>query len=387
MPQPKILIVDDDENNRTVLCDVLGGESYTLLEAADGQHALDLALREMPDLILLDILMPGIDGIGVLHKLKEQEKTRLIPVMMVTALNLDSQISVCLDDGAVDYICKPFSSLVVRARVRAILRSRANAAAEKQSAIPQGKVLGFIGAKGGVGTTTVALNVALSLLKNKKTVVVVEMRSYVGTLAAQLGASAALNFAPLLQYANQGDINSRTIGKYLTNHPTGLKLLLAQPDMDDQREISTQQTEEIVKGLAGMFDYVILDIPSNPSKSSKAALRCCQFVTMVVELEATCLATAPILLKTLEAWGVGGTLVGAVLVHHIMDTSSMTVGFVRDRLSCPLIGVIPPAPDICAQALRSGSPLVVSQPDSLWSAALVELANRLVADHVSALVF
>jgi signal transduction histidine kinase len=121
------MIVDDDANSRAVLRDVLGGEPYTLLEAADGQQALELANKELPDLILLDIMMPGIDGIGVLHKLKEQEKTRAIPVIMVTVFRLDSQVSACLDDGAVDHICKPFSSLVVCSRVRAALRSRSQA--------------------------------------------------------------------------------------------------------------------------------------------------------------------------------------------------------------------------------------------------------------------
>ena len=117
MPQPKVLIVDDDPNSRAVLCDALGGKSYTLLEAADGQHALQLANHELPDLILLEIMMPAIDGIRVLHKLKKQTQTRAIPVIMITALSLDSQVSACLDDGAVDHICKPFSSMVVRSRV------------------------------------------------------------------------------------------------------------------------------------------------------------------------------------------------------------------------------------------------------------------------------
>jgi len=153
------LIVDDDANSRAVLCDVLSGEPYILLEAANGQHALELAHNEPPDLILLDIMMPGMDGLGVLHKLKKQEKTRPIPVIMVTALNLDSQVSVCLDGGAVDHIGKPFSSMVVRSRVRAALRSRALAAGDKLLDAMQGEVLGFIGVKGGVGTTTVVVNV------------------------------------------------------------------------------------------------------------------------------------------------------------------------------------------------------------------------------------
>ena len=125
MDRPKVLIVDDDDNNRGVLCDALGGEPYSLLPAVDGQQALDIADKELPDLILLDVLMPGMDGLAALHQLKAQEKTRHIPVIMVTALNMDSQISLCLDAGAIDHIIKPFSGLVVRARVRAALCNRA----------------------------------------------------------------------------------------------------------------------------------------------------------------------------------------------------------------------------------------------------------------------
>jgi DNA-binding response OmpR family regulator len=143
MPRPIVIIVDDDANSRAVLCDVLGGEPYTLLEAANGQDALELANREMPDLILLDVLMPGMDGLGVLHRLKEQEKTRAIPVIMITALSLDAQVSVCLDGGAADHICKPFSGIVVRSRVRAALRSRALAAGYNPPRVKQGKGLGL----------------------------------------------------------------------------------------------------------------------------------------------------------------------------------------------------------------------------------------------------
>jgi DNA-binding response OmpR family regulator len=129
MHQPEVLIVDDDDNNRGVLCDALDGEPYRLLEAAGGQQALDIADKEQPDLILLDVLMPGLDGIATLQKLKADDRTRHIPVIMVTALNLDTQVSMCLDEGAIDYIAKPFSNLVVRARVRAVLQNRRPVAA------------------------------------------------------------------------------------------------------------------------------------------------------------------------------------------------------------------------------------------------------------------
>ena len=385
MNQPAIVIVDDDDNNRSVLCDALGGEAYRLLEAASGQQALDIANKELPDLILLDVLMPGMDGLATLHQLKAQEKTRHIPVIMVTALNMDSQISLCLDGGAIDHIAKPFSGLVVRARVRAALRNRV-AAAGKQAA-HRGKLLGFIGAKGGVGTATMALNVALALVAPERPVTVVEMRPSMGSVAQQLGVVASLNVEPLLDCQNSGDINARTLSSCLTPHPTGLQLLLAPPSFDDQREITAQQAEEILKGLASMAEYVIVDFPCQPTRAVRAGLHCCNFVVLAVELEATCLASAQAVLKGLNSWGVGGNSVGAVLLHHRAGGSLMSLEYARMHLNCRIIGVIPPEPDLSLAAMKAGQPLVLSHPESTAAVALTELATRLMADQVPALAF
>jgi CheY-like chemotaxis protein/MinD-like ATPase involved in chromosome partitioning or flagellar assembly len=385
MDQPTVLIVDDDDNNRSVLCDALGGEPYRLLEAIDGQQALDIADKELPDLILLDVLMPGMDGLATLRTLKGQERTRHIPVIMVTALNMDSQISLCLDGGAIDHIVKPFSGLVVRARVRAALRNRV-AAAEKQGA-NRGKVLGFIGVKGGVGTTTTALNVALALVASERSVAVVEMRPYMGSVAQQLGVTASLNLDPLLACQNLGDINARTVGKCLTHHPTGLQLLLAPPSFNDQQEIAAQQAEEMLKVLSGLAEDVIVDFPCQPTPAVRAGLRCCNFVVLAVELDAMCLASAQAVLKGLGSWGVGGNSVGTVLVYHRAGGSSMTVGYARTHLNCRIIGVIPPEPELSLAALKAGQPLVLYHPKSNAAVALTELATRLTADQVPALVF
>jgi CheY-like chemotaxis protein/MinD-like ATPase involved in chromosome partitioning or flagellar assembly len=384
MDQPTVLIVDDDDGNRELLCDVLGGEPYRLLEAADGQQALDIAEKELPDLILLDVLMPGMGGLGTLHKLKVSGTTRHIPVIMVTALNLDSQISLCLDTGAIDHIVKPFSGLVVRSRVRAALRNHPSASAENQ-ALKRGNVIGFLGAKGGVGTTSTALNVALALVASERSAVVVEMRPCMGTMARQLGVAATLNLDPLLASQSLGDVNARTLSKCLTSHPTGLRLLLAQTGFDDRREIAAQQAEEILRVLSGIAEHVIVDFPCPPTRMLRAGLHCCNFVVLAVELETTCLASAQAMLEGLNAWGIGGDSVGAVLLDHRAGGSAMTVGHARAHLNCRVIGAIPPEPDLSSAELTSGQPVMLSHPESAAAVALTELATGLMADQVPAL--
>jgi pilus assembly protein CpaE len=387
MHQPKILIVDDDENNRTVLSDALEGEHYTLLEAINGNDALKVVERENPDLILLDVLMAGMDGITTLRKLKEQDETRHIPVIMITVLNLETQVSICLDEGAIDHIPKPFSNIVVRARVRAALRAHSSDSGRSLHCEPRGKVLGFIGAKGGVGTTTVAVNVALALVKQEHSVVLAELSSYPGTVASQLGVDPAINLGPLLECKDPEEINRLMLGKCLTKYKTGLRLLLAPHNMEELKDIAAEQSENIVQELAGMADYTLVDLPFHPSAATKTALQHCNFVVLVLEPEASCLTGAQSMLHRLQSWGIAGSSVGAVVVKHAPVTTSMNLKQFRSSLNCKIIGMVPPDPDLCMVALNTGSPGVISQPESNFAVALSELAARLAADQVAALVF
>ena len=117
----KILIVDDERINITVLVDLLRVD-YDIVVAKNGEHALRRARSETgPDLILLDIMMPGMDGYEVCRQLKAGKETAHIPVIFITAMEADSEETRGLDLGAVDYITKPISPPIVRARVRAHL--------------------------------------------------------------------------------------------------------------------------------------------------------------------------------------------------------------------------------------------------------------------------
>ena len=115
--QPQILVVDDEASNLQLLRHILQ-DHYRLLFAKDGPRALELARTEQPQLILLDVMMPGMTGYETCSKLKEDPLTASIPVIFVTALNDTSDEVVGFDAGAVDYITKPVSPPIVRARVR-----------------------------------------------------------------------------------------------------------------------------------------------------------------------------------------------------------------------------------------------------------------------------
>jgi putative two-component system response regulator len=120
--RPRILVVDDAEPNRDLLMRLLTKDGYEICTAKDGNEALHRIAHERVDLVVLDVMMPGVNGFEVCREVKRQSSTRLIPVVLITALqDSDSKVR-GIDAGADDFITKPFHIHELRARVRSLLR-------------------------------------------------------------------------------------------------------------------------------------------------------------------------------------------------------------------------------------------------------------------------
>ncbi len=128
----RILVVDDSAENRDMLSRRLGREGYDSVSAADGREALDRIAEEDFDLVLLDVLMPEVDGYQVLEQLKNDPATRDIPVIMISALDDMTSIVRCIERGAEDFLPKPFDPVLLRARISACLEKKRLRDAEKE---------------------------------------------------------------------------------------------------------------------------------------------------------------------------------------------------------------------------------------------------------------
>jgi two-component system, OmpR family, alkaline phosphatase synthesis response regulator PhoP len=135
MTKETILIVDDEEDILELVRYNLSREGYKVLSAASGEEGLRLARSENPDLIVLDLMLPGVDGLEVARRLKGDEASRKIPIVMLTAKGEETDIVTGLELGAEDYITKPFSTKVLVARVRAALRRRLQDISEEKEVL------------------------------------------------------------------------------------------------------------------------------------------------------------------------------------------------------------------------------------------------------------
>jgi DNA-binding response OmpR family regulator len=138
MKQPeRILIVDDNETNRDILEARLTANGYEVLHAGDGEQALAMTTQHRPDLILLDIMMPKVDGIEVCRRIKADADLAFTPIILVTAKSESKDVVDGLDAGADEYLTKPIDQAALVARVKALLRRKALHAARQDRPAPR----------------------------------------------------------------------------------------------------------------------------------------------------------------------------------------------------------------------------------------------------------
>ena len=131
----KVLVVDDTPNNVKLLADVLGVKGYAVTTAASGEEALLKIAADPPDLVLLDVMMPGLSGYDVCRKIRAEAQTALLPVVLVTALDPDKERVKGIEAGADDFLTKPINQGELFARVRSLLRVKALQDEVRQQAV------------------------------------------------------------------------------------------------------------------------------------------------------------------------------------------------------------------------------------------------------------
>ena len=127
MTRTNVLVIEDEADIRELVKYNLQRENFSVLEAESGEEGLKLVERVLPDLVLLDLMLPGKDGLEVCRILKRDERAQQVPIIMMTARGEESDIITGLELGADDYIVKPFSPKILGARIKAVLRRRVSA--------------------------------------------------------------------------------------------------------------------------------------------------------------------------------------------------------------------------------------------------------------------
>jgi CheY-like chemotaxis protein/MinD-like ATPase involved in chromosome partitioning or flagellar assembly len=381
----KILIIDDDLDTLRLVGLMLQKQGYQIPAAGDGQQGLELAFNDTPDLILLDVMMPVMDGYEVARRLRANQNTAGVPILMFSAKSqLDDKVT-GFEAGADDYLTKPTHPTELQAHVKALLARSSKAKTSTLSApsIPTGQaayMIGIIAARGGLGVTTVALNLAAMLRAKSNTgVILAEFRPGQGVLAADLRLSKENGLNELLNMPNT-EITAHAVRDRLAVHSSGIDFLVASPQPRDGVLINNiQQFEMIYNRLSTMTRFGVLDLGVGINPLSLRLLPKLNEIFVVTEPFDNSLLHSRALLDDLIALDIDKQRLRVVINYRLRSESQLSVNQVQDRVKHPVEVTFTPAPELLLQAVRLQSPAVLIQADSLTAQQFQTLANKIEA--------
>ena len=367
----KVLLVEDNPGDARLVSELLSetqAVTFDLAEVRWLREALKRLGEESFDAVLLDLRLPDSEGLDTFLRIHESFPG--LPVIVLTGLADEELGTNAVAQGAQDYLTKGKvdGELLARSIRYAIVRHAPTRG--------RGHVLGFMGAKGGVGTTTVALNVAAVFAGQGKSVVAAEIRPDYGTFSAQLGRAPVENLSHVCKLQSEL-ITERELSARLLSFGYGLRALFGPQIAEEFGEFTPAKISAAIEVLASMYGNVVLDICNQFSDAVKEAIRHCDYITLVTTPDPASMASAKAKLAMLKEWGAKPGRCGLMIVNITPLFTGLDLRELRSEMGCEIVGVLPSAPDDIVAARHKGEPLVIFKPASLLAQNLTEVAGKL----------
>jgi pilus assembly protein CpaE len=357
----KILVVDDELEVVGLVGLAMERYGYTIVAAQSGEQALAKAQEEKPDLVILDVNMPDVDGYEVCRRLRAMPDLADIGIILFTAMNTTDDKIKGLNAGADDHVSKPVHPGELRARVQAVLLRRKPIGEPKG---PAARVVGIIGAKGGVGTSTLAVQLA-AVLQQSGSVVLTDFGAGGSTLVLQLGGRSDKGIAGLLSQPAEA-LTEAMVEAELYEHSSGLRVLGGQTaPVGCGATLDVEQAGGLAAHLRALGDWLVVDLGRSLGDVQRAILSLCDQVVVVTEPGPVAEALAKQLADELISLEIQPHAMSAVVVNR--GTAAARGGSAQEMeeaLGISVAGVVPPAADLLKETEHRGVALVDAYPTS-----------------------
>jgi CheY-like chemotaxis protein/MinD-like ATPase involved in chromosome partitioning or flagellar assembly len=383
MPE-RILVVDDDVDTLRLVGLMLQRQGYHIIAASSGRQALSMARSDDPDLIILDVMMPDMDGYEVTRRLRADQATAAIPIIMFTAKSqIDDKVT-GFEVGADDYLTKPTQPRELFAHVRAVLARTSKGRPAMPSpvataAVERAHVIGILSARGGLGVTTTTLNLGITIRsRTSKNVIVAEYRPGSGTMGLDLGFLKPQGLNNILE-RRPSEISPQLVQPHLIAHNSGVHFLLASYQSSDAKHLANVEGfVSLTKTLSLMTNYLVLDLGPAITPPIDKVLTSCDELVVVTEPHPYTVKQTKALLQDLVGRGFSQGRVRVILVNRSRSDVVLSTNVVQEELDYPVAVTFTPAPEILYQASIRNNPVVLYQADSLSAQQFGRLADLLI---------
>ena len=378
----KILVIDDDLDTLRLVGLMLQRQSYQVSAASNGSQGLTKAFEERPDLVLLDVMMPDMDGYEVARRLRKNPATASIPILMFTAkTQLDDKVA-GFEVGADDYLTKPTHPTELLAHVKALLsRATPKSPEEMETVVREknGYLIGVISARAGVGVSTVAVNLAAGLhTQSKADVVVAELTPGQGMMSMDLGIPPQTKLSEILGGA-AADTTREKVSASLVEHKSGIKVLASSENPRDVDLVTkTENFTALAVRLASSNQYIVLDLGSGLPSSTQKLLALCAEQFVVMEGTANSIHYTKILLNEFKALGLDLKNVSIILNNRQRSEAQIPWKKAQEELGHPILTALTPVPELFLQAVRLQTPAVLAQPSNMVAQQFIKAADRIL---------
>lgn len=421
----RILVIDDDASLLQMMSLMLKRAGHNPILATNGREGIDIARGEQPELAIVDVMMPELNGYEVCRILREDSETQHIPLLVLTALSQPEQREMAAEAGADDFVTKPVTRDDLVTHVDELLESGprnfpaprmetepAPPPAEPRPSLLSRKVeeppppppaapevypqqqpppqqqpsypsypapppmseglplVAVIGLGTGVGTTTIAVNLALAKMQAGRACLV-DLNNQIGKVAMHLHMMPPRATWQNLIGTYPGADKRIIGGSLMVDRQTGLAIL-AGPTQPTPEVLSNDTLGYVLGVLSEGFRSIVVELPPGLNAMSVFALRNAQSVVLVVGDDPAALMTISTVINSIENLGLINPL--NIILNHSRP-HGITVEDVMNAVNYPVAANVPYEPDQVA-AITQGQPLVVSKPNSLFSRTLQQLARQ-----------
>jgi pilus assembly protein CpaE len=382
MAATKVLVVDDDLNIQRVLVFTLKQEGFEVIVASDGQAGVAMAKESPPDLILIDVDMPKLDGYAATQQIRAAEEAgRRVPIIMLTAEADVGERVKGLRAGADDDIVKPFHPLELMARIKALLaRGGSLPAAAGTETTTLGRLAVFYGAKGGVGTTTIAINTAIAMGRElHRRTALIDANLQFGDLRVFL--DLGLDTASIVNAVSEPDLDVDLLRKLIVRHHSGVDLLLAPPspeaaDIVMERQRTDPTTVSTLLNLfRRMYDYTFVDMVKTIDDFNLQLFDEADVIFVVMTADLSCLKNVRSVLETMDHLGYEKGKVQLVLNRSNAYTG-INVNNAESALNRKVDYQVINEYRGAISALNSGEPFQSSRPDGPLGRSVSDFARK-----------